>query len=51
MKCKLWPQKYCIDVNYLIPHQQFTFKISIKNRDTNAFGKETVLDGYTIERG
>ncbi|RZC27695.1 uncharacterized protein BDFB_000742, partial [Asbolus verrucosus] len=49
-RCKLWPKKYCLDINNLIPNQQYTFKISIKNNQTQYYGNETKADAFTSER-
>nr|CAI5845464.1 unnamed protein product [Callosobruchus analis] len=49
-KCPLWPKKYCVDVEYLIPEQNYTFKVSLKNVNTNRFGKEVSVNGYSGDR-
>ncbi|CAH1965540.1 unnamed protein product [Acanthoscelides obtectus] len=49
-KCPLWPKKYCVDVEYLLPNQSYTFKVSLKNYNTNRFGKEVTVDGYSDDR-
>ncbi|XP_060534337.1 uncharacterized protein LOC132706804 [Cylas formicarius] len=49
-RCRLWRKKFCVDVNYLMPHQQYVFKVSVKNVDTNAFGKEAEINGHTVDR-
>lgn len=49
--CTIWPTKLCIDVNYLMPNQNFTLKVSIKNANTNRFGKATEILAETLDRG
>ncbi|CAG9766449.1 unnamed protein product [Ceutorhynchus assimilis] len=49
-RCPLWPQKMCADVDYLMPYQNYNFKVSLKNANTNAFGVESLISAETIER-
>ncbi|XP_048523168.1 uncharacterized protein LOC109540509 isoform X2 [Dendroctonus ponderosae] len=48
--CTIWPTKLCLDVDYLMPNQNFTFKVSIKNANTNRFGKATEILAETVDR-
>lgn len=50
-RCTLWPKRLCVDVDYLMPDQNYTFKVSIKNANTNAFGKDVEITAETVERG
>lgn len=49
-KCKLWPEKYCVEVNQLITSTNYNFLVAIKNDKTPAFGNETYTAGQTVER-
>lgn len=50
-ECPFWPGKYCVDVQYLIPYQTYSFRVSLKNINTHTFGKEMSVDGFTNDRG
>lgn len=49
--CVIWPDHYCVYIDDLLPESMFTFAVSIKNKDTPAFGEERVVVGSTVERG
>lgn len=51
MRCKLWPKKFCVDANNLIPFQRHTFKLSIKNDLTHNYGKDVQIDTFTMDKG
>lgn len=50
-RCDLWPNKMCAVIDYLMPNQNYTFKVSIKNANTNVSGKDTEITGESVERG
>lgn len=50
-RCDLWPKKMCAIIDYLMPNQNYTFKVSIKNANTNVSGKDTAIVGESVERG
>lgn len=50
-QCPLWPKKFCVYANNLMPFQQYSFKISLKNENSDSFGKEASVSGYTLDRG
>ncbi|CAH0552096.1 unnamed protein product [Brassicogethes aeneus] len=47
--CTIWPEKYCIKMSNLLEHQQYNFKVSLKNYNTVTYGKEVSVSGYTKE--
>lgn len=49
-KCKLWDNRYCIDVNSLIVGYDYKFLVSIKNEDTFTFGAEVAVKGIATDR-
>ncbi|XP_050510220.1 uncharacterized protein LOC114349462 [Diabrotica virgifera virgifera] len=49
-RCSLWPKKYCVEVNYLIPFQSYNFRVALKNLDTPTFGKEAVVKGFASDK-
>ncbi|XP_066143041.1 uncharacterized protein [Euwallacea fornicatus] len=49
-RCELWPKKMCVEVDYLMPDQNYTFKVSVKNANTNISGKDTEIKGESVER-
>ena len=50
-RCKLWPKKYCMDVNNLIPNQKYTFRVSIRNDGTQFYGDEVKAEAFLDEQG
>ncbi|XP_063905545.1 uncharacterized protein LOC135124423 [Zophobas morio] len=49
-RCKLWPKKYCMDVNNLIPNQKYTFRVSIRNDGTQFYGDEVKAEAFLDEQ-
>lgn len=49
--CKFWPRKYCINLNNLIPHQRYTFKVSLRNAKTQLYGDEVKAEAFLTEQG
>lgn len=45
--CKLWPEKYCLDLKDLIAHRLMKVSVSLKNAGTHMFGKETAVEVFT----
>lgn len=50
-KCKLWPDKFCIELQKLPAHRSLKIAVSLKNLDTHAFGPDTKVKMYTANRG
>lgn len=50
-QCKLWPNKYCVDLTGLIAYCNMDVHVSLKNRNTHTFGKETTAYVYTVDSG
>lgn len=50
-RCPLWPNKMCVYMNNLMPFQMYSFRVSLKNDNTNTFGKEVAVSAYTVDRG
>ncbi|KAJ8923877.1 hypothetical protein NQ315_006653 [Exocentrus adspersus] len=48
--CPLWPNKLCVYVDNLMPFNLYSFKISVRNLNTEDFGKEASASGYTLDR-
>nr|XP_008195175.1 PREDICTED: uncharacterized protein LOC662380 isoform X1 [Tribolium castaneum] len=48
--CKLWPRKYCIEMNNLIPYQNYTFKVSIRNERTQFYGDDVLVEAFLVEQ-
>nr|XP_023019402.1 uncharacterized protein LOC111508196 [Leptinotarsa decemlineata] len=48
--CNIWPGKYCVDDNYLIPFQSYSFRVSLRNLNTPSFGDEVSVKGFTTDR-
>lgn len=50
--CKLWPEKYCVDLENLIAQRVMKISVSLKNLGTHMFGKDSVVEVFTThERG
>ncbi|KAL1513774.1 hypothetical protein ABEB36_003139 [Hypothenemus hampei] len=49
-RCVLWPEKMCVDADYLMPNQNYTFKVSIKNENTNTYGTYVEIAAESVER-
>lgn len=45
--CKLWPEKYCVDLGDLIAQRVVKIAVSLKNLDTHMFGKEASVEVFT----
>lgn len=50
-QCDLWKDWYCASINNLMNNVDYTFKISIKNNNTNAFGNEFKITKKTKNVG
>ncbi|XP_018562896.1 uncharacterized protein LOC108904723 [Anoplophora glabripennis] len=49
-KCPLWPKKFCVYVYNLMPSQQYSFRASLKYENSDSFGNEVSVSGYTVDR-
>lgn len=49
--CSFWYDKYCTEVINLIPYQTYSFRVSMKNANSDVFGKEAEVEGYANEGG
>lgn len=47
VKCKLWENFYCVDVENLTKTYNFTFEISLKNANSSSYGDITTFSAYT----
>lgn len=45
--CKLWPEKYCVDLVGLVGQRVIKISVSLKNQDTHMFGRESSVDVFT----
>nr|XP_022908234.1 uncharacterized protein LOC111419633 [Onthophagus taurus] len=48
-KCAQYPDMYCVNVKKLISGQIHTFKLSIKNKGINVFGKEEKIQNVLLK--
>lgn len=45
--CKLWPEKYCVNLNGLVANRVINISVSLKNAETHMFGKESAVEVFT----
>lgn len=45
--CKLWPEKYCLDLENLIAQRVLKISVSLKNLETHMFGKGSTVQVFT----
>ncbi|KRT83417.1 Fibronectin domain-containing protein, partial [Oryctes borbonicus] len=49
-RCNLWKDLYCVTISNLAKRLNYTFKLSIKNNGTNAFGGERNIISKTEDK-
>ncbi|KAK9736557.1 hypothetical protein QE152_g12414 [Popillia japonica] len=49
-QCKLWKDFYCVTIDNLVKQLYYTFKLSIRNNNTNSFGGEKVIIKQTVDQ-